>query len=253
MNRADRSYFRRLWDFWLSSGYEAAWLAMGLPALYFLQTLLHEGAHAVTALADGGSPKLAPFPHLTLDNRFLNGVTMRASGFIATPQFLDLGLIVLLTLVYLFWPIRNRFVKLLLRLWFLGVSVDLLYNTARELVGGHNPYADWSRFQDTLGIPDAGMIALTWAIWVFVFSHFVWLYFSAWHRDPPEPETAGFWDYRWVAVVYGVLSLAAVVISLAVNDPEIVKLSFAFIGPLLLQVASVVWCSIYIAQTARRA
>jgi hypothetical protein len=227
-------------------------LALGLPALHFLQTVIHEGSHALTGLAAGGSPKLAPFPHVSPSGAFRNGVTFGAGGFIATPQFVGLSLVVLLTLIFLLWPIRNRYVRLLLRWWFLGVSIDLLYNTARELVGGHNPLPDWSRFQDAFGIPEAGMIALTWLIWLTVWSHLVWVYLSAWHRVNVRPPTAGFWDYRGIAILYGALSLVAVVVSLAVSDPGIVKAHVAFLGPLLLlQVPSVVWHTVYVSRSIR--
>lgn len=244
MSNGNRGYFRRLRDFWFPDWASLAWFALGLPALYFFQTAVHEGSHAFTALASTGSfPKVAPFPHLTPDGRFLNGVTFAAGGFIATPQFVDLALVIVLALVGLFWPIRNPYVRHVLRLWFLGVCVDLCYNTARELVGGHNPYADWSRFQDDLGIADGWMIVITVLIWLVVFSHFGWVYVSAWHRH--RPEQTGFWEYRWVALILGLVSLCAVVVSLSVWDPKIVKGRVAFVLPLIVQFLATIWHGVY--------
>ena len=244
-------YFHRLRTFWFPDWASFGWLLLTLPVLYFFQTTIHEGSHALTAfLGSGVWPKLAPFPHATPDGRFLNGVTFDAGGFIATPQFVDLGWIIVLALIMIFWPIRSFFIRFLLRLWFLGVCVDLMYNTARELVGGHNPFADWSRFQDSYGIPDAGMIVLTWLIWLVVLSHFVWVYFSAWHRDEPEPHC--FWDYRWVAFIFGLLSLTAVVVSIFVGDPQIVKGHAAFILPFIIQTLALVWYWAYFGWSFRR-
>ncbi len=252
MTASDAGYLERLRNFWFPDCWVSlAWLGLAVPAFYFLQTTIHEGSHAFTNLAATGDfPKVAPFPHATTDGRFLNGVTLRAEGFIATPQFLDLVLVVLLTLIFLFWPIRNRFVKFGLRLFFLAVCIDLLYNTARELGGGHNQFADWSRFQDDYGIGDGWMILLTWFIWLVVFSHFIWVYFSAWHRH--RGERTGFWDYRWVTLAFGLLSLCAVLASIFVSDPEIVKGHIYFIGPFIVQILFLIWYGTYFVWTFSR-
>ena len=246
-----RTYFRRLRYFWFRDWAALAWLLLGLPALYFWQTVVHEGSHAVTAwVGDGRWPKLAPFPHLTADGRFLNGVTFSAGGFIATPQFVDLALIVLFALVFLFWPLRSALARYVLRWWYLGACVDLLYNTSRELIGGHNRFADWSRFQDRFSIPDAAMIALTVAIWLLVWSHFAWVHVAAWSRVPVR-ETARPAE-RWIALFLGLLSLAAVIVSLAVRDNRIVKSSAAFIVPLAVQAAALAWHAGYVIWTGRK-
>jgi hypothetical protein len=230
-------YVQRLRTFWFPDRAGVALFLRGLPALYFAQTTVHEGAHALmTWFSTGRFPKIAPFPHVTPDGRFLNGVTMAASGLIAAPQVLDLALIIGLSLAALWWPLRDRAARFLLRFWLLGASVDLLYNTVRELAGGHNRFADWSRFQDRFAIPDGWMMALTWLIWLIVLSHLVWVYFSAWGRLPPESGR-----YQGAIWILCLLSLAATVTSLAVSDPRIVKAHVGFVAPLAAQVLSLAW------------
>jgi hypothetical protein len=91
-------------------------------------------------------------------------------------------------------------------------------------------------------------------MWLVVWSHLVWAVFSAWRRVEVRLATAGFWDYRWVALFYGALSLVAVIVSLAVNDPRIVKGHVAFIAPLVpLWVPSLVWHAVSVVLTIRRA
>jgi hypothetical protein len=126
-----------------------------------------------------------------------------------------------------------------------------LYNTARELVGGHNPFADWSRFQDRSSIPDGWMLALTWLVWLVVGSYFYWVYVSAWQRH--RPAATGFWDYRWVASAFGLLSLTAVVVSIAVNDPAIVKSHMAFIVPTIVQTLALIGYGTYVVRSFARA
>ena len=57
-------YFRRLGNFWFPDWMSFVWLLFALPALYFFQTTIHEGSHAMAAFfVTGNFPKVAPFPH----------------------------------------------------------------------------------------------------------------------------------------------------------------------------------------------
>ena len=58
-------YFTRLRNFWFPDLNALWWLLLALPALYFFQTVVHEGTHGLTALVKTGTfPIVAPFPHL---------------------------------------------------------------------------------------------------------------------------------------------------------------------------------------------
>jgi hypothetical protein len=70
-------YFSRLRKFWFPNLNALWWLLLAFPGLYTFQTTIHEGTHGVVAWMNNGDfPKVAPFPHLTPDGNFLNGVTI---------------------------------------------------------------------------------------------------------------------------------------------------------------------------------
>ena len=265
-------YGRRLRNFWFPDWMALVWLLLALPALYFFQTTIHEGTHAMTALfASGSFPKLAPFPHRTSSGRFLNGVTLpdpstqvtvterticdspartlntRLAGFIAMPQFLDLILIAIFTLIFIFAPVSNAFVRFALRAWYLGACIDFMYNTARGLIGGCNKFADWSKFMLRSDIDVPLFAFLTWVLWLLVLCHFVWIYWSRWGRE--AVAKTGFWDYRWIVFILGILSLIAVIVSIAVNDNAIDKNSAEFIVLFVLQVIALCWYWLYFGLT----
>jgi hypothetical protein len=266
-------YFTRLRNFWFPDLNALWWLLLALPALYFFQTTVHEGTHATAALVvTGNFPKLAPFPHRNSPSgNFLNGVTLgdsstvvtvvertsctsptrsrtqRLAGFPAMPQFLDLGLIVLFSALFFFTTFTNPFVRLALRLWFLGACIDFMYNTARGLIAGCNIATDWSKFMVGSDINPALFAFMTWVFWLAILSHFVWVYWSGWGRET-VPST-GFWDYRWLAFILGCLSLVAVLLSIFVNDSAIVKDSAEFIVPLIIQILALCWYWIYFGLT----
>ncbi len=266
-------YLRRYKNFWSPDWMALVWLVLAIPALYFFQTTIHEGTHAVGAfLVTGSFPKLAPFPHLSASGDPRNGVTLgdnatavsdtlrtdcdspakhlisRLAGFIALPQFVDLALIVILSLVFLFTSAPGALARFPLRLWFLAAIADFVYNTARGLYGGCNAVADWSRFMLWYDINPALFALMTWIFWLLILSHFAWVYWSPWGQS----ETAtSFWDYRWIAFACGVLSFLAVVLSLAVGDPDIDKSSALYILPLVIQFLSLGWYWTYFGLTYR--
>lgn len=265
-------YFKRLGNFWFPNLACLLWLLMGLPALYFLQTTVHEGTHAMAALiVTGHGPKFAPFPHEHSDGQggtyFLNGVTYddpknyvevrtrdncdtenrvtekHLAGFPAAPQFLDFILIVVFSLFFAFIGFSSPIVRFPLRMLYLGFWIDFMYNTMRGLIAGCKETTDWSKFylQSDMSI---GVFAfITWLLWLLILSHFVWVYWSAWGREPVD--RAGFWDYRWVAFIFGILSLICVIASIAVNDDAIHKGTAAFIIPFIIQVLALIWYGTY--------
>ncbi len=237
------NYLGRLKNFWFPDRPSLLWFLLSLPPLYFFQTLVHEGSHALSAFVAAGTlPKFAPFPHASPDLRFLNGATLSGDGLIQAPQLVAVGLIVLLTLLFI--PIRNRTARFLLHLWYFGASLDLLYNTAREVVGGHSQFADWSRFQDQYEISHPTMIALSALVWLIPLSHFLWVNLPPWRWD--RVPRSSFWDYRTVASVYGLLSVCAIVLSVSVIVPKLIKTTGGFLIPFALQVLSLFWCLLYI-------
>lgn len=274
-------YFKRLGNFWFPDWMALAWLLFALPALYFFQTTIHEGTHAMAALFVTGSfPKVAPFPHLASDaprpgmeprTYFLNGVTlgdsstrvskitrtdcdsparsrtMPLAGFPAMPQFLALGLIVIFTVVFVITTVANPLVRFGIRVWYLGACIDFMYASARGLIGGCNEKADWSKFLLQSDMPTGLFAFLTWLFWLGILSHFLWVYWSRWGRDAVA-ET-GFWDYRWIALILGILSFFGVLLAAVINDDAIHKDNAAFIVPLVFQVIAFCWYWIYFGLT----
>ncbi len=252
-------YFSRLGNFWFPKLIFLLWLVFAAMALYFFQTLIHEGSHAVAGTAaTGNAATLAPFPHKSDDGSFLNGVTFTPgdpnktkmirrvcdspvtsrvfeTGFIGMPQVVDLVIITALFFVFFFAPVSSPTLRFLLMLWFLGAAFDFCYNTIRGLVGGCNPGADWSRVMLEGDISPGVFAFLTWLLWiVFILSHFVWVYWSKWGQT--AVDNIEFWDYRWIGLVAGTLSLICIIWSLAVSRPEIIKDSPAFIVFFILHI-----------------
>ncbi len=246
----NNNYWSRLRNFWFPSWWVLGWILLGLPALYFLQTFVHEGSHAVAAwFSTGNFPKFFPFPHVDAAAGFRNGVTFTGgNGFIATPQFVDVGLILAFMAIFIFWPLRNRMARFALRFLFLGVCIDLLYNTLKGLWGGSGRFSDWGKFQVDVGT--AGIIVITWLIWLLVLSHFLWVYYSAWQREQEAP--AGFWDFRWIALAFGLLSLMALMFAAFVSDPALDKSHPVFIVAVVGQVLALVGYGLYFGLSFRQ-
>ncbi len=258
------AYWQRLRNFWFPDGPALVWLLLALPALYFFQTTVHEGTHATLAyLETGAFPKLAPFPHLSPEGHFFNGITLGSgaslvtvvartscdseatspflalAGFPAAPQFLDLVLMAAFAALMVLTRFPSALARFPLRLWYLGVCVDFMFNTARGLVGACDPATDWSKFMLRSDIGTGAFAVLTWLLWLVPLSHFAWVYWSGWGQEPVTATR--FWDYRWLAFALGLVSFTAVIVSLAVGDPQIDKGTIAFVGPFLLQVAALIW------------
>jgi len=144
-------YFTRLKNFWFPDWNALWWLLLALPALYFFQTVVHEGTHGITAYMSRGSfPTVAPFPHLTNNGGFLNGVTLsdsstaekpvpverqdcnsakktsnpRLAGWIGMPQLVDILLVVCFTLIFMFANIRSPMIRFALRAWYFAAWID---------------------------------------------------------------------------------------------------------------------------------
>ena len=267
-------YLIRLKNFWFPDLSAFGWLLLALPALYFFQTFIHEGSHTMAAMVvTGNSPKLAPFPHRNASSgNFLNGVTLgdpstfvtvtertacnsparvsrtRMAGFPATPQFVDLVLILVFSLIFIFTTFTNPFLRFVLRVWYLGALIDFMYNTARGLIAGCEITTDWSKFMVWNDINPGVFAFMTWVFWiVFCLSHLVWVYWSGWGRET-VPNT-NFWDYRWIAFILGLLSLVALLCSAFISDSQILKDTPEFIVPLIVQILAFCWYWIYFGLT----
>ena len=258
-------YFTRLRRFWFPDFNAFVWLLLALPGLYFFQTVVHEGTHGVVARHNNGDfPKVAPFPHLAqtkIGNKviiggFLNGVTIpdkpvtvtertdcdpkvgpvtyqRLAGWIGWPQVVALLLTIIFAALFVFVPIKNPLIAFLLRAWYLGACIDFLFNSAKILVGICTDTQDWARVM-IRGDHSAGMFwFITLLLWLLVFSHFVWVWWSRWGQE--ELEERGYWDYRWIGLLLGVLSTVAFIWSLALGDDHIDKKTIFFIFPLIVQ------------------
>jgi hypothetical protein len=263
---------KRLPDFWFPDRMAFWGVLLAMPALLFFQTTVHEGTHALNYLiVTGDFPKLAPFPHLSVTNptfapdqgRFQAGVTLGQSvpvmkgtcadptrrpgiklpGFIALPQFVDLLLMGILTLIFLYTKMPNALIRFLLRTWFVGLCVDFMFNTARGLIRVCVDAMDWSKFMLEYGIGRSWFAVLTWLLWAGVISLIVLACRSRWLEEPVA-ET-GFWDYKWIALLCGVLSFFALLFSIFVSDPKIDKSSVAFIVFFVIQVGALCWYWFY--------
>jgi len=268
-------YFQRLRNFWFPDKAVLLWLLFSLPALYFFQTSVHEGTHATAAyLVTGHFPTVAPFPHDHEGIGPLNGVTLfepaagvtvtertqcdsaatstraRLAGWAPAPQFVDLALIAIFSLIAFFVHVGSALLRFPLLAWYFAAVLDFMYNTARGLVGSCNPVRDWSKFMIRDDIGDGLFVVLTWILWLAVLSHFVWVYWSRWGRET-VPKT-DFWDYTWIALGLGILSVIGVLVSITVSDPSIHKGSVIFIVPFIVFVAATGWYWYYFVQSIRR-
>lgn len=242
------SYGTKLLRFWAPNGWAVLWLVLGLAPLFFFETFVHEGLHWVTGKAAGGDPTLIPFAHFnTSFGRNINGATMNSPGFIATPQFVGLGLLVVLILVFIFTSPPWRWLRTFLTWWYLGLVLDLLFNTGRGLVGASRPGTDWAKFAASSG--DGLATFFSWVILLCVLSQLAWIAVSRWHVE--RPPALGWFDFRGVAVSFGVVSLLAVIVSLTVDDPAIDR-NWWFWLIWFYQLLSLLWYAAYIAWATKR-
>lgn len=267
-------YLHRLRNFWFPDRMVFFWLLFSLPALYFFQTTIHEGTHATAAFfVTGHFPTVAPFPHDNGNVGPLNGVTLadpstsvtvvertqctsaaktkhtRLAGWAPAPQFIDLFLIVIFSLITFFIPVGSALLRFPLLAWYFAACIDFMYNTARGLVGSCNPVRDWSKFMIRDDIGEGVFLVLTWILWLAVLSHFVWVYWSRWGRDD-VPET-GFWDYTWIALGLGIISFIGVLVSIFVSDPDIHKGSVIFVVPFIVLVLGTGWYWYYFVRSLK--
>jgi hypothetical protein len=172
-------------------------------------------------------------------------------GFPAIPQFLALFLIVGFAHLFFFTTFTNPFIRFVLRSWYLAACIDFMYGTARGLGAGCNIEADWSKFMVWSDIDPDLFAFMTWVFWSAILSHFVWVYWSGWGRKT-VPGTS-FWDYRWIAFLLGVLSGIAVLWSIFVSDPAILKDTPEFIVLFIVQILALSWYWIYFGLTFKYA
>jgi len=248
MADGDASYGSKLLRFWWPNGWAFLWLVLGLMPLFFFQTFIHEGLHWVTAKADGFDPKLIPYAQFnTSAGRHLNGITLNTGdSFIATPQLVDLALILAFIPVFTFTSPPWRWLRTFLTWWYLGVCLDVLFNTGLGLFDAERAGTDWAKFADGSG---HGLAAFfSWLILVAILSQLLWVNWSKWHENRP-PDT-GFFEFRGLAIGYAVVSLIAVIVSWAVDDPTVDRDWFfwlVWLGQLfslIWYVAYVIWASV---------
>lgn len=263
---------KKLPDFWFPDRMAFWGVLLAFPALLFFQTLVHEGTHAINYLiVTRDFPKLAPFQlrhvpdpvNKPKEGRFQVGMTLGTSvlvmkgtcadptprlkpklpGFIALPQFVDLLLMGLLTLIFLYTSMPNALARFLLRTWFIGLFIDFTFNTARGLIGICVDAMDWSKFMLEYGIGRFWFAVLTWLLWIGVITLIVLACRSRWLEEPVAATR--FWDYKWIALLGGILSLLAVLFSIFVSDPEIDKSSAEFIVFFVIQMGALFWYWFY--------
>lgn len=237
------SYGEKLLRFWAPNGWAALWLLLlGLAPLFFFETFVHEGLHWLNGKIGGADPTLIPFAHFNTDphfNRNLNGATLNGIGFPATPQLVCFGLMIALILVFIFTSPPWRWLRTFLTWWYFGIVLDVEFNTWHGLFGSPRPGTDWAKFA-----ADSGALAtfLSWLILLVVLSQLAWIAASRWHVN--RPPGTGFFEYRGVAVCFGILSLIAVILSFAIQDASIDR-NWWFWAVWIFQFLSLVWYVTY--------
>ena len=269
-------YFTRLRRFWFPDLIAFFWLLLALPAIYFFQTTVHEGTHALVALATNGDfPKLAPFPHVaqtvlpggrTIEGGFLNGVTIpnkpetvterttcnssdpprvhaRLAGWIGWPQMVALFLTIIFAVIFLLVDIRNPLLAFLLRAWYFAAAIDFLFNVGKILFGVCTDTQDWARVMIRGDINSTLFWFITFLLVLVVLSHFLWVYWSKWGKQ--ELQAKQFNDYKWIGLFLAILSTLAFIVSLVVSDDSIKKDTVFFILPVIVQFLAAVFYWLY--------
>ncbi len=241
-------YWNRWCNFWAPGGLNSFWwLLFMLPPLLFFQGVIHEGSHGFAAFCcHGDFPAFAPFPYHSInDDGFIAGRTFSggAGGYRPIPQIIEFILLGMFLLMFLFGRGGSRTRRLLLIAWFVGVCVDLLFNSSKGLYGQPSERADWAALLE--GWSRGGIAAITWVMWILILcGPFLWVYFSTWART--EVERAGFWDYRGLAIICLLISFLAICVSLSVKNADIERISFAFLFFFIIQCLSVPWYFVYL-------
>lgn len=254
-------YFTRLRKFWFQDRYALFWLLLAIPIMISFQSTVHEGTHGLAAFIKTGSfPKIIPFL-MDYNGNFHNGFTVRdastsetrtertdcderipprtghtrLAGWIGWPQLVALLLTVGFAVIFLFVKITNPVFGLLWRAWFLAACIDFLSNTSLILLGTCNSAKDWALVM-IRGDHSFGLFrVVTLLLWLIILSHFVWVWWSKWGTEPLPDR--GFWNYRWLAFVLGILSLVSLVFYMMVRDDGIEYGSFWYVRGLILQFA----------------
>lgn len=245
------SYGARLKNFWAPDRWAALWLLFGLMPLFFFETFVHEGLHWLEAVRAGGDPTLIPFAHFNTSRtlmRNINGATLDTAGFVAAPQIVCLIIMAGLIALFIYTSPRWRWLRMFLTWWYLGLVLDVLFNTWLGLFGSPRDGTDWYKFANEYGYGWATL--LSWLILLVVLSQLFWITISRWHEN--RPPGIGFFEYRGVAVVFAIISLIALIVSHTVDDPSIVR-NWWFWAVWLAQLASFGWYVVYFVwATARK-
>jgi hypothetical protein len=250
-------YCSRLRQFWFQDATAFLWLLLAIPVMISFQSIIHENTHGVVAFMvskEHSFPKVEPFL-MEYDGGFQNGITtgvfetrterrdcdekippkvnVRLAGWIGWPQVGALLITIGLALIFLFVNVTNPIFGLLWRAWYLAAAADFLFNTGLILFGTCKPTQDWAKVMIRGDHSFGWFRLLTLLLWLIIFSHFVWVWFSKWATEPLPGR--GFWGYRWVAFVLGICSTISLIFYMLVRDDSIGYGSFWYIFGLVLQ------------------
>jgi hypothetical protein len=132
------------------------------------------------------------------------------------PQIVCLFLLAGLIAVFVFTSPPWRWLRTFLIWWYLGIALDLLFNTGLGLFGAAGDGTDWKRFAEDHG---TWAFLLSWVILIAVVSQVFWIKYAAW--DENEPAGKGFFEYRGLAIAYAAVSLVAMIVSFTVQHESI--------------------------------
>jgi hypothetical protein len=211
------AYPRRLARSWFPSRRAAVWFALGLLPLLFAQDVVHEGSHCAALELLGGTCSVwKPFIHRS-EGVLAGGIT---DGDFA-PEFLGivcsvapataLGLLAALRLAAR--RVRDERTGVLLRLWLFGASVDLVANSMASLSGD----SDWGIMGRSFGLDETEFRAAIWLVRLAVAAALL----TPWPQvaSPQRVQIPAVTDFASVSALYGLLSAAAVGVSLLTHRP----------------------------------
>ncbi|HEV7646141.1 MAG TPA: hypothetical protein VGO50_19550 [Pyrinomonadaceae bacterium] len=187
---------------------------------------------------------------------------LHLKGFPGTPQIVDLFIITGLFFLFFFSSVKNPILRFPFIVWYLAAVFDFVYNTGTVAFGGCSGN-DWS---DVFlrGYLDRGvLIGLTWMFWIiFILSHFVWIYWARWGEERVDgsaftatdkfgdwdkyKDRSRFWDFRWLALTFGLLSFICFIWASAwlagEGDPRVRTDTGAFLGFYVLHIILAIIC-----------
>ena len=267
-------YLSRLRKFWFQDLNAFLWLLLAIPVMISFHSIIHEGTHSLAAYVEAGEfPKIAPFL-MDYEGKFQNGKTIgvytkqtertdcdesvppepnheRQAGWSGWPQVVALLITIFFAVIFLAINIQNPIAGFLWRTWYLAAAVDFVANTGSILFGNCKEGQDWAKVMIR---GDHGFGAFRWFtlfLWLILFSHFVWVYWSKWGKTPLPDRS--FWGYRYAAVTLGILAFISLMFYAFVRDDGIEYTSGWYIFGLLAQISAFIFYSVYVVISIKRA